>query len=98
MTSTSSASLTGSSRWSLRCYQSNGCGISSAVSGGDEASGGKSNVHGKLVRQEDRVRDPKHYLRPVDEIEAMTGPDFLPELEDGLEERLESAGHATLWG
>ena len=33
----------------------------------------------------------KEYVRPVDEIERITGIDFFPKLEDTLEEKLESA-------
>ena len=54
-------------------------------------------VRGYIVRQEDRVRDPEHYLRSVDEIEQMTGLDFFPELEDSLEGQLEAETHVTLW-
>ena len=60
--------------------------------------GGRFHCRGYVVRQEDRVRDPRHYLRPIDEIEAMTGLDFFMDLEDGLEEKLEAAEHKTLWG
>jgi endonuclease G len=54
-------------------------------------------ARGYVVRQEDRVRDPAHYLTPVDEVERLTGLDFFPELEDGLEDRLEAGRHAAIW-
>jgi endonuclease G len=40
---------------------------------------------------------PADYLASVDRIEHLTGLDFLSELEDGLEERIESAVVARMW-
>jgi endonuclease YncB( thermonuclease family)/DNA/RNA endonuclease G (NUC1) len=37
------------------------------------------------------------YLKTIDEVEAETGLDFFPELDDDLEETLESAEHDTMW-
>ncbi len=53
-------------------------------------------VRGYVVRQEDRIRDPEHYLTPVDEVERLTGLDFFPEMEDALESELAET-HVTLW-
>jgi endonuclease G len=41
---------------------------------------------------------PLHtYIRPVDEIEALTGIDFIPYLDDALEEQLEQQSDALTW-
>lgn len=77
----------------------NGVGVPQAVYkviGGFDKTG-KFDVRAYVVRQHDRVRDPRHYLRTVDEIEAVTGLDFFAGLEDGLERRIETAEHAALW-
>ena len=59
---------------------------------------GLFNARGYVVRQEDRVRDPAHYLTPIDDIEAATGFNFMPELPADRAAQIESVQHTTLWG
>ena len=40
---------------------------------------------------------PERYLTSIDEIERQTGLDFLTQLDDTLEERIESAREGALW-
>ena len=40
---------------------------------------------------------PTRYIVSIDELERRTGLDFLPDMEDGAEERLESATPTRLW-
>ncbi len=56
------------------------------------------NARGYVVRQEDRVRDPAHYLAAIDDIEAKTGLDFFPELPIARAQQIESPRHTNLWG
>ncbi len=63
------------------------------------ADDGEFHARGYVVRQTDRVRNnPAHYFRPIDEIEAVTGLDFFPQLPDAREAQIESVVHTTLWG
>ncbi len=62
-------------------------------------SAGEFRARGYIVRQEDRVRDnPAYYLRPIDEIERLTGLDFFPELPADRAAAIESVTASDLWG
>lgn len=50
------------------------------------------------MKQDDHIRDPGRYLTKIDEIEAKTGLDFFPELDEATETLIETAQPTTLWG
>lgn len=52
---------------------------------------GKAKAIGFIYPNRGGHKEMKEYVRPVDEIERITGIDFFPKLEDSLEEKLESA-------
>ncbi len=52
---------------------------------------GKAKAIGFIYPNRGGHKEMKEYVRPVDEIERITGIDFFPKLEDTLEEKLESA-------
>ena len=55
------------------------------------------NVRAYLVGQTDKNTEPRDYLTTVDRVEALTGLDFFPDLDDRLQVRLESETHAQPW-
>ena len=55
------------------------------------------NVRAFIARQRPIATEPEQCLTTVDEVEALTGLDFFPELDDRLQVRLESQQHETLW-
>ncbi len=54
-------------------------------------------ARGYLLTQSDDVQDPRRYLTSIDEIERLTGLDFMPELDEEIENRVESATPTMLW-
>jgi len=64
----------------------------------DEKKAGKYRVLGFLVEQDDQY-DPsfKSYLTSIDNLEDLTGFDFFSELEDQVEEALESRFPKKIW-
>ena len=68
-----------------------------------EKSGGGFDVLAFLIPQEGigNYSSTNHDLRPyvtsIDTIEAITGLDFLTDLEDGIEQELEKVVHFELW-
>jgi len=63
----------------------------------DEVNG-YPRVLGFIMPQEaTKGANPGDYLASVDRIERLTGLNFLSELEDGLEERIESAAVTRMW-
>ena len=60
---------------------------------------GDFNARGYVVNQEDRIRnDPGHYQVKIREIEAATGLNFFPNLEQHCADAIEDVLHPTLWG
>lgn len=55
-------------------------------------------ARGYILNQDDRSRDLTTYLTPIDTIEAKTGLDFFPDLDEVVETVLEAAEHDELWG
>jgi endonuclease G len=50
-----------------------------------------------MIEQNDTDVDLTNYLRSVDEIEAFTGLDFFPNLDDATENTLEAIVADSLW-
>lgn len=57
----------------------------------------KKRMIGLLVPHKDSDKSLYSFVVSVDSIEKMTGIDFFPELEDGLENELESQSNAKSW-
>ncbi len=57
----------------------------------------KTRMIGFLVPHKDSDKPLYEFVVPVDTIEKMTGIDFFPELDDELENRLESKGDYKEW-
>lgn len=57
----------------------------------------KQRMIGFLVPHKDSEKSLYSFVVPVDTIEKMTGIDFFPELEDELENKLESESNAKSW-
>lgn len=63
-----------------------------------DETGGKLRLQAFLMPQDIPDRsDPKDFLTSVDEIEKLTMIDFLPELEDGVEAKLEARVAGAVW-
>ena len=60
--------------------------------------GERFTARGYVIRQDDTNTDLKAYLTKLDDIEAATGLDFFPDLDDVEEEELESTAFASMWG
>ncbi len=55
------------------------------------------NVRAYVYRQEASELDPSHFLTTVDIVEALTGIDFFPNLQDDYEAMIESQLHHSMW-
>lgn len=58
---------------------------------------GRLETRAYLFPQSADKEPPEQFLTTVDEIESLTGLDFFPKLPDGLEAKIESAQHSTMW-
>ncbi|MEW4925073.1 DNA/RNA non-specific endonuclease [Algibacter sp. 2305UL17-15] len=59
---------------------------------------GKTKMIGFLMPHQDSKKPLYEFVVSVDDIEALTGIDFFPELEDGLENELEASNSYKEWG
>jgi endonuclease G len=64
---------------------------------GWQKADGKFTARGYIIKQDDSGSDLTAFLESIDTIEAETGLDFFPELDDEVEEELESMRFKTLW-
>ena len=58
---------------------------------------GKPKAIGFIYRNEGVKQTPEEALRSVDEIEALTGIDFFPALDDSIERRIEAEADLADW-
>ena len=58
---------------------------------------GKPKAIGFVYRNEGRKQLMEEAVRSVDEIETMTGIDFLPALDDATESRIEASASLSEW-
>ncbi len=58
---------------------------------------GKTKMIAFLMLHEDSNKPLYEFVVPVDEVEAITGIDFFPELEDSLENKLEASKSYKYW-
>lgn len=63
-----------------------------------EGDDGSLSMRAYMIEQEETNTDLSEHLKSVNDVEQATGLDFFPEMEDQLEETLESHVHSTLWG
>lgn len=62
-----------------------------------ERSNGKTKMIGFLVPHQDSNRPLYGFVVPVDQIEAETGIDFFPKLDDSIENKLEKSADYKAW-
>lgn len=60
-------------------------------------NGGNAKMLAFLIKHEESSRPLYEYVVSTDKIEALTGIDFFPQLEDGLENRLERSSDYKNW-
>ena len=58
---------------------------------------GKPKAIGFIYRNEGVKQSREEALRSVDEIEALTGIDFFPALDDAIEDRIEASASLSDW-
>jgi len=52
---------------------------------------------GFIYRNEGKHQTPQEAVRTVDEIEALTGIDFFPALDDATEKKIEASAQLSAW-
>lgn len=63
-----------------------------------QKDGGPFTARGYVIKQNDTGTTLTAYLKKIDDIEAATGLDFFPDLDDAEEDALEAKAFTTMWG